>query len=121
MHSVATRGVTVVTIMTLIFTPVWKGNRWVSMLTGKNFETKIEACQPGDPCPTHKHITERIELPAPDQPPVEENGGQQDDGKKNDDKKKDEKKQDEKKQDEKKQDDRGNQGNGKGKGNGKKS
>ena len=35
MQSAATRGFTVVTVVTLIFTPVWKGKHWVDVLTGK--------------------------------------------------------------------------------------
>jgi hypothetical protein len=65
MQSAATRGFTVVTVVTLIFTPVWKGKHWVDVLTGKKSETTIVKCQPNDPCPGHKHITQKIVLPHP--------------------------------------------------------
>jgi hypothetical protein len=65
MHSAAHRSVTVVTLMTLIFTPMLKGHHWVNVLTGKTTETTIEQCKPGDPCPARKHITQRIVQPQP--------------------------------------------------------
>ena len=63
MQSAATRGFTVVTVVTLIFTPVWKGKHWIDVLTGRKTETTIVKCQPNDPCPAHKHITQKIVLP----------------------------------------------------------
>src|SRR5262245_18047661 len=65
MQSAATRGFTVVTVVTLIFTPVWKGKHWVDVLTGKKTETTIVKCQPNDPCPARKHVTQKIVLPHP--------------------------------------------------------
>ena len=65
MQSAATRGFTVVTVVTLIFTPVWKGKHWVDVLTGKKTETKVVKCQPNDPCPARQHITQKIVLPHP--------------------------------------------------------
>jgi hypothetical protein len=65
MQSAAARNFTVVTIMTLIFTPVWKGNHWVNVLTGKKTETSVVSCQANDPCPAHKHITQKIIQPHP--------------------------------------------------------
>jgi hypothetical protein len=52
-----------VTVLTLIFTPMLKGHHWVDVLTGKTTETHTVQCQPGDPCPAHKHITQTITLP----------------------------------------------------------
>jgi hypothetical protein len=63
MQSAATRGFTVVTVVTLVFTPVWKGKHWVDVLTGRKTETTIVKCQPNDPCPARKHITQKIVLP----------------------------------------------------------
>jgi hypothetical protein len=63
MHSAAHRSVTVVTLMTLIFTPMLKGHHWVNVLTGKTKETKIEQCTPGESCPARKHITQKIVQP----------------------------------------------------------
>jgi len=65
MQSAATRGFTVVTVVTLIFTPVWKGKHWVDVLTGKKTETTIVKCQPSEPCPAHKHVTQKSVLPHP--------------------------------------------------------
>jgi hypothetical protein len=65
MQSAATRGFTVVTLMTLVFTPVWKGNHWVDILTGKTTETTVVTCQRNDPCPAQKHITKKVVLPHP--------------------------------------------------------
>jgi hypothetical protein len=62
-QSAATRSVTVVTILTLFMTPVLRGHHWVNVLTGKTTETKIVACQPGDPCPARKHVTQKVILP----------------------------------------------------------
>ena len=45
MHSAAHRSVTVVTLMTLIFTPMLKGHDWVNVLTGKTTETTIVRCK----------------------------------------------------------------------------
>jgi hypothetical protein len=65
MQSAATRGFTVVTVLTLVFTPVWKGNHWVEILTGKTAESTVVKCAPNDPCPAHKHITKKLGLPTP--------------------------------------------------------
>lgn len=67
MHSAAHRSVTIVTVMTLIFTPMLKGRHWVEFLTGTNFEVTVVQCQPSEPCPAQKHITQKIVLP-PQQP-----------------------------------------------------
>lgn len=66
MHSAHHRSVTVVTVLTLIFTPMLKhGHHWVNVLTGANVETKIVQCDPGDRCPARKHIVKKIILPRP--------------------------------------------------------
>jgi len=65
MQSAATRGFTVVTVATLIFTPLWKGNHWVEILTGKTKETTVVKCEPNDPCPADKHVTKKVVLPTP--------------------------------------------------------
>lgn len=48
--------------MTMIFTPMLRGNHWVNVLTGKTTETTIVQCQPSDPCPMQKHVTQKIVL-----------------------------------------------------------
>jgi len=63
LHSAAHRSVTVVTVMTLIFTPMLRGgHHWVDVLTGKTTETRVEQCRPNEPCPAQKHITQKIVL-----------------------------------------------------------
>jgi hypothetical protein len=65
-HSIHTKGVTVVTIVTLVFAPVFKGNHWVWHLIGKKVETTQVACQPNEPCPAEKTIVDKVYVPAPD-------------------------------------------------------
>ena len=65
MQSAATRGFTVVTVVTLIFTPVWKRNHWLDVLTGKTTEKTVVKCQPNEPCPGQKHITKKVVLSHP--------------------------------------------------------
>jgi hypothetical protein len=57
--------VTVVTVLTLIFTPMLRGHHWVDVLTGKTTETHTVKCQPSAPCPAQQHITQKIVLPRP--------------------------------------------------------
>jgi hypothetical protein len=65
MQSAATRGFTVVTLVTMVLTPLWKGNHWVDVLTGKTTETTVVKCEPNEPCPAQKHITKKVVLPHP--------------------------------------------------------
>jgi hypothetical protein len=66
MQSAATRGFTVVTVVTLLFTPLWRGHHhWVDVLTGKTTETTVVTCQPNEPCPAQKHSTNKVVLPHP--------------------------------------------------------
>ena len=37
----------------------------VDVLTGKKTETTVVTCQPNDPCPAEKHITQKVALPHP--------------------------------------------------------
>jgi len=64
-HSAAHRSVTVVTVVTLIFTPLLKGHHWMNLLTGRTTETHVVQCQPSEPCPAQKHIVQKIVLPHP--------------------------------------------------------
>jgi hypothetical protein len=64
-HSAAHRSFTVVTVMTLIFTPMLKGHNWMNVLTGRTTEKTIVQCQPTDPCPAQIHVTNTIVLPQP--------------------------------------------------------
>jgi len=66
LHSAHHRSVTIVTVLTLIFTPMLKhGHHWVNVLTGAKVETSIVKCDPGDRCPARKHIVKKIILPRP--------------------------------------------------------
>ena len=65
MQSAAKRGFTVVTLVTMVLTPLWKGNHWVDVLTGKTTETTVVTCQPNEQCPAQKHITKKVVLPHP--------------------------------------------------------
>jgi hypothetical protein len=65
MQSAAARGFTVVTVMTLLFTPVWKAGHWVQVMTGKTKETSVMQCQANDPCPAQKHITRQVVVSHP--------------------------------------------------------
>ncbi len=65
MQSAAARGFTVVTVMTLVFMPLWKANHWVDVLTGKTTDTRVVKCQPNEPCPAQMHITKKVVLQHP--------------------------------------------------------
>jgi hypothetical protein len=51
--------------VTLIFAPVWNGKHWIDHLTGRKTETTLVKCQPNDPCPAKKHITQKVVQPNP--------------------------------------------------------
>lgn len=57
--------VTVVTVVTLIFTPMLKGHHWKNVLTGKTTETHTVQCASHHPCPKYKRIVRKIILPKP--------------------------------------------------------
>ena len=59
MHSIHQRGVTVVTIFVLIFTPMLKGRHWVEVLTGMRTETQVVKCEVKAPCPAFKVIVRK--------------------------------------------------------------
>jgi hypothetical protein len=65
LSSASHRTVTVVTVVTLIFTPMLKGHHWKNVLTGKTTETHTVQCQSGHPCPKHKRIVQKVILPKP--------------------------------------------------------
>jgi hypothetical protein len=69
MNSGGHRGFTVVTIVTLIFSPVFVNHHWLYKLTGRTTETEQVACAPKDPCPARKTIVEVVMPPLPDDPP----------------------------------------------------
>jgi len=55
----------VVTVVTLIFTPMLKGHHWKNVLTGKTTETHTAQCASHHPCSKHKRIVRKIVLPKP--------------------------------------------------------
>lgn len=63
MHSAHHRSVTVVTVLTLIFTPMLKHHHWFNFLTGRTVETTIVKCEAKKPCPAHKLIVRKVILP----------------------------------------------------------
>jgi hypothetical protein len=65
LSSASHRTVTVVTVVTLIFTPMLKGHHWKNVLTGKTTETHTVQCQPGHPCPKHKRSVQKVILSKP--------------------------------------------------------
>ena len=65
LSSASHRTVTVVTVVTLIFTPMLKGHHWKNILTGKTTETDTVQCESHHPCPKHKRIVRKIILPKP--------------------------------------------------------
>jgi hypothetical protein len=62
MHSIHQRGVTVVTVFILIFTPMLRGHHWVEVLTGMKVETHTEQCQQKAPCPAFRLIVKKVVL-----------------------------------------------------------
>jgi hypothetical protein len=65
MLSVGTRGVTIVTIITLVFVSFIGSDGSVSTsFDHVEYQTKVEQCLPGAPCPIHRlEIRTRIEPP----------------------------------------------------------
>jgi hypothetical protein len=51
MHSAAHRGVTVVTVVTLLYASVLKHHHWVRVLVGRKQTTVRVVCKPAQPCP----------------------------------------------------------------------
>ena len=65
MRSAGTRSVTVVTIVTLLFSPLFHhGKQTGEKLVGKTESTVTIKCQPGAPCPAKKTIVTKVMLPA---------------------------------------------------------
>ena len=63
MGSAAARGVTIVTIVTLIFTPVWKNGRWHLQPVGKQSDTSTVECRTAAPCPPWKTVVRKVVRP----------------------------------------------------------
>jgi hypothetical protein len=64
MLSVGCRGVTIVTILTLIFGSfLGRDGKERTRLVGATLETRVEHCQPGALCPSHRFQLETVFLP----------------------------------------------------------
>jgi hypothetical protein len=63
MGSAAARGVTIVTIVTLIFTPVWKNGRWHLQPVGKQSDTSTVECGTHGSCPPWKTVVRKVVRP----------------------------------------------------------
>jgi hypothetical protein len=70
MNSGGHRGFTVVTIITLIFAPIFVHHQWIWRLVGETRQTHVEKCAVGQPCPPFKVIVTTVKEPAPPAPPT---------------------------------------------------
>jgi hypothetical protein len=66
MNSGGTRGFTVVTIMTLIFAPVFQNHHWTWKLDSVTSESHTEACVVYEPCPAQQVF---VNIVKPELPP----------------------------------------------------
>ena len=60
MNSGGHRGFTVVTIVTLIFAPIFLHHAWMWRLVGETRTTQVEQCAPAQPCPAHKLVVNTV-------------------------------------------------------------
>ena len=72
MSSGGHRGFTVVTIMTLIFAPVFSHKHWIYQLVSQTTETKTVACVVHQPCPAHQTVVNIVRPDLPPDPPKDE-------------------------------------------------
>lgn len=64
MLSSGCRGVTIVTILTLIFASFFGSDgQKRTRLVGATLDTRVEQCQPGTLCPSHRFELETVFLP----------------------------------------------------------
>jgi hypothetical protein len=71
MNSGGHRGFTVVTVVTLIFAPIFSHHDWMWKLMGTTEQTQIVQCAPKDPCPKKKQIVNIVtvgDAPSPPKP-----------------------------------------------------
>jgi hypothetical protein len=62
-HSGGHRGFTVVTIITLVFAPIFAHNHWMWKLVGKTKDVQIVQCIATQPCPSHTRTVNVVTLP----------------------------------------------------------
>ena len=75
MNSGGHRGFTVVTIVTLVFAPIFSHHHWMWRLVGKTKETHVEQCVVSQPCPRRTRIVNIVTLPTPPAPPADQKHG----------------------------------------------
>ena len=68
MNSGSHRGFTVVTIITLIFAPIFLHHHWVYRLTSMTSETRTVPCVVHQPCPSRQTIVNVVYQPLPQDP-----------------------------------------------------
>lgn len=68
MNSGGHRGFTVVTIITLIFSPVFAHHHWLYKLVSWKTESHLEKCAPRRPCPAFKLVVNVVKPPLPANP-----------------------------------------------------
>jgi hypothetical protein len=68
-HSGGFRGFTVVTVVTIMVAPVFRGHHWLWEIVGRTKQTEIRQCVAHQPCPRHERIVNIVTLPAPTPPP----------------------------------------------------
>ena len=74
MNSGGHRGFTAVTIVTLIFAPIFAHHHWMWRLVGKTKEKQIVQCVRNQPCPHHLRIVNIVTLPQPPASPPKGDG-----------------------------------------------
>jgi hypothetical protein len=72
--SAAHRGVTVVTVITIVFTPFWRHGEQHLRHTATQKTTTVVPCQPNAPCPRHVTIVHKQIEPATPPEPTTNNG-----------------------------------------------
>jgi hypothetical protein len=77
MNSGSYRGFTVVTIITLIFSPIFLHHQWFYRLTSTTTETKTVACVVNQPCPDRQLIVNVVFQPIPRKAGNHEDGSTQ--------------------------------------------
>jgi hypothetical protein len=69
MNSGSHRGFTVVTIITLIFAPIFVHHHWAYSLVSWTSQSHTEQCVVHQPCPPFRVIVNEVKPPLPPDPP----------------------------------------------------
>jgi hypothetical protein len=70
------RGFTTITIVTLIFAPLFAHHHWMWRLVGKTKDRQIVQCVKSQPCPHHLRIVNIVTLPQPPSAPPQGSGSE---------------------------------------------